>query len=445
MDRLFGTDGMRGVAGQFPLDFPSVCALGKALIRLLEEENLPSNVLIGRDTRESGGWLLEALFQGIKEASGRAINLGIIPTSAVSYLTAKHGFSAGIVISASHNPYQDNGIKIFSSSGRKIPEAWEDRLESSIRSPQRSTTREIPKIDPAKALIEDYKNFLKAQFAGLRPFRPFKIVLDCANGSSSFTAPEVFTRLGFDVIPLSASPDGKNINLNCGSLHPERLSRAVVDSGANLGAAFDGDADRALWVDEKGSVLNGDHTLHVCSRFMTDSGKLRSEWVVGTVMSNMGLELSLKEMGIRLFRTQVGDKYVLEEMIKLGANLGGEQSGHTIFLDDCPTGDGILTCLKMCEAMLTSDMPLSELVSGYAECPQILLNVKVSKIENFSHFPEITETISSIEKRLGQEGRINVRYSGTEPLARIMIEGKDREKIEADANGLAKILFKYLA
>ena len=444
MERLFGTDGMRGKAGQFPLDFSSVCTLGKALILLLKEENLPPSVLIGRDTRESGNWLLEALFQGIKEASGQAVNLGIIPTSAVSYLTAKHSFAAGIVISASHNPFQDNGIKIFTSDGKKISENWEDRLEQSLRAPQKNMTREIPEFSPDKELIEEYKTFLMEQFTEIRPTQQFKIVLDCANGSSSSSAPDVFTDLGFDVIPLNVVPDGKNINRGCGSLFPEKLSSAVRESGANMGVAYDGDADRALWVDEKGTILNGDHTLYVCTRFMKETGRLKSDWVVGTIMSNMGLELVLKEMGVSLFRTQVGDKYVLDEMIKLGANLGGEQSGHTIFLDECPTGDGILTSLKMCEAMLTYRVPLSELVTGFFECPQILLNINVSKKEDFGLFPEIEETIDSIQTGLGDEGRINVRYSGTELLARIMIEGKDSDRIETDAHRLAQVLSKYL-
>jgi len=444
MNRLFGTDGMRGRAGQFPLDYSSACTLGTALIHLLEDENLPPRVLIGRDTRESGSWLLEALVQGINRASGEAINLEIIPTSAVSYLTARHSFSAGIVISASHNPFQDNGIKIFSSDGKKISEEWEDRLEQSLRGPQKNLTRETLEFSPDRELIDEYKSFLKEQLDGIHHYRPFKIVLDCANGSSSFCAPEVFDSLGFDVITLNVHPDGKNINRGCGSLHPEQLSRAVRESGANMGVAYDGDADRALWVDEKGTILNGDHTLFVCTKFMKDNGRLKSNWVVGTIMSNMGLELSLREMGVNLFRTQVGDKYVLDEMIKLGSNLGGEQSGHTIFLDNCPTGDGILTSLKMCEAIVSSGIPLSELVAEYTECPQILLNIKVAKKEDFSLFPEIGEIIDSIVAKLGDEGRLNVRYSGTEPLARIMIEGKDRDRIEAQANSLAQVLSKYL-
>ena len=444
MDKLFGTDGMRGTAGQFPLDFSSVNNLGKALILLLKEENLPPRVLIGRDTRESGNWLMEALFQGIKEASGEAVTLGIIPTSAVSYLTSNHSFSAGIVISASHNPYQDNGIKIFSSDGKKIAEEWEAKLEKSLRSPQKNMTRETPDMAPAKRLIEEYKNFLKGQFAGIKLLHPFKIVLDCANGSSSLCAPEVFSDLGFDVISLSAFPNGKNINTECGSLHPETLARAVLENSASIGVAYDGDADRALWVDEKGTILNGDHTLYACANFMKETGRLKSDWIVGTIMSNMGLETALKKMQFKFSRTQVGDKFVLDEMIRLGANLGGEQSGHTIFLDQCPTGDGILTSLKMCEAMIAKNETLSQLVEGYTEWPQILLNVEVSEKQDFEHFPDIVSTVEKIKTGLGNEGRINLRYSGTELLARIMIEGKNRDQIHSDAQNLAQILTKHL-
>lgn len=444
MTKLFGTDGIRSVAGQFPLDYSTVFHLGKALVHLLLEEGLSPSVLFGRDTRESGDWLKDALLQGIRKASGEAVYLGIIPTSAISYLTKKHKFSAGIVVSASHNPYQDNGIKIFSTEGIKISDQWEERLEQAIRVPQKNFTREVTSIAPARELADEYKNFLKSQFAGIRLQHSIKIVLDCANGASSFYAQEIFSALGFDVCPINAAPNGKNINSGCGSLHPEKLVRKVQGFGADIGVAFDGDADRALWVDEKGTVLNGDHTLYVCSRFMKDRGRLKSDWVVGTTMSNIGLETALRNMQLKLYRTQVGDKYVREQMINLGANLGGEQSGHTIFLDDCPTGDGLLTSLKMCEVMVSNNAALSKLVSDFSECPQILLNVMVSKKEDFSRFPEIMDTMGRIEDRLGEEGRINLRYSGTEPLARIMIEGTDKGQIQTDAELMAAVISKYL-
>ena len=444
MDRLFGTDGIRSVAGQFPLDYSSVFKLGKGLIDLLRDQGLAPSVLIGKDSRESGSWLNDALFQGIKDASGEAVSLGIIPTPAVSHLTNKHAFSAGIVISASHNPYQDNGIKIFSPQGTKISENWEIQLEEAIRSSQNSNTQEVAEATPDRRLVNEYKDFLKSQFANIRIQKPYKIVLDCANGASSFFAPEIFSDLGFKVFPINASPNGKNINKNCGSLYPDDLAKTVKDIGANIGVAYDGDADRALCVDEKGTILNGDHTLYICAKFLKDLGRLKSDTVVATTMSNIGLETALQKMNIKLVRTQVGDKHVRNKMVELNANLGGEQSGHTIFLDDCLSGDGILTSLKICKVMVTKNIPLSKLVSGYKESPQILLNIKVAKKEDFSHFPEILNTMGRIKESLGHEGRLDLRFSGTESLARIMIEGKDENQIRTEAENMAAVISKYL-
>ena len=444
MDRLFGTDGIRSTAGQFPLDYSSVFKLGKGLIALLKDQGLDPSVLIGRDSRESGGWLNDALFQGIKDASGKAVSLGVIPTPAVSHLTNTHAFSAGIVISASHNPFQDNGIKIFSSQGTKISKDWEIKLEEAIRSSQNSNTREVSEAAPDRELVKEYKDFLKSQFVDIRIQKPYKIVLDCANGASSFYAPEIFSDLGFKVFPINASPNGKNINFNCGSLHPENLAKTVKDFGADMGVAYDGDADRALCVDEKGTILNGDHTLYVCAKYLKESGRLKSDTVVATTMSNIGLETALQKMDIKLVRTQVGDKYVRDRMVDLNANLGGEQSGHTLFLDECPSGDGILTSLKMCEVMVTKNAPLSRLVSGYKESPQILLNVEVATKEDFSQFPEILNTMGRIKDSLGDEGRLDLRFSGTEPLARIMIEGKDENQIQTEAENMAAVISKYL-
>ena len=300
MSRLFGTDGIRSVAGQFPLDYSSVFKLGQGLIALLMNHGLAPIVLIGKDSRESGSWLNDALFQGIKEASGKAVSVGVIPTPAVSHLTKKHAFSAGIVISASHNPYQDNGIKIFSSQGTKISENWENQIEETIRSSQNSNTREVVEVTPDGELIQEYKDFLKSQFTDIRIQKPYKIVLDCANGASSFYAPGIFSDLGFKVFPINASPNGKNINDNCGSLYPENLAKTVKDIGANIGIAYDGDADRALCVDEKGTILNGDHTLYICAKYLKESGRLKSDTVVATTMSNIGLETALRKMDIKL-------------------------------------------------------------------------------------------------------------------------------------------------
>ena len=445
MKKLFGTDGMRGIAGQFPLDYPTVLALGKSLVHLLREEGLEPRILIGRDTRESGAWIEQALFQGIQEEEGEVVSAGVIPTSAVSYLTIKHAFRAGIVISASHNPYQDNGIKIFSSRGFKISDAWEARLEKDLAKTRGESKEKKTDISPLFSLRRDYEDFLAGQLASLPPKRNLTLVVDCSNGASSVIAPEVLSSLGFKVEAIHNSPDGKNINRDCGSLHPESLARAVLKKRADLGIAYDGDADRAIWVDERGRILNGDHTLFVLARFMKKKGRLKSRTVVATTMSNVGLEKALQAMGLELARTKVGDKYVLEEMLKLKANLGGEQSGHTIFLDDCPTGDGILTSLKLLEAMMASGMSLSKLVEDYEEFPQILLNVKVKEKVEFSRFPEIIKVMEEIKRELDNSGRLDVRYSGTESLARVMVEGEDKSRVETLARKMIEVLAKDLA
>lgn len=444
MKKLFGTDGIRAVAGEFPLDYSSTYILGKACAELLLTEGLKPKILIGRDTRESGAWIEEALFHGIGEGGGEAVSGGIIPTSAVSFLTKKHGFSTGIVVSASHNPYEDNGIKIFSREGLKIPAEWEVRLEKAILESKEKVERKKIRVDPVSSLGEDYKNFLEGQISGIPSHRHLKIVLDCSNGASFEIAPRVFTEFGFEVDVISNSPNGKNINNNCGSLHPRLLADKVIESKGDIGIAYDGDADRAIWVDEKGRILNGDHTLFVQSRFMMEKGRLKSDAVIATTMSNMGLEKALEGMGLRLFRTPVGDKFVLEQMMKLGTNLGGEQSGHTIFLDDCPTGDGILTSLKMLEVMLVTGAPLSELVEDLVEFPQILSNVRVKRKVDFKEFPEIIGVVKRIKQKLGSSGRIDLRYSGTEPVARVMIEGEDKKQIEKLSRQLTDIIARNL-
>jgi phosphoglucosamine mutase len=445
MTKLFGTDGIRAAAGEFPLDPPSVRALGKALASILREEGLEPRVIVGRDTRESGAWIEGELVRGFGEGGGDAVPAGVLPTSAVSYLTRKHAFAAGIVLSASHNPFHDNGIKIFSSAGTKIGVAWEDRLEAAILCGTEAGRTDGPEAPARTGFLEEYAAFLEGLFpAALRPAR-LRVVLDCSNGASSVVAPRVFRDLGFEVVPLNDAPDGRNINRDCGSLHPRSMAAKVRETGAAFGVAFDGDADRAVWADETGRVLNGDHTLFVQAAYMSEGGRLRSGRVVATSMSNMGLEMALRGRGIGLVRTRVGDKYVFEEMVRLGANLGGEQSGHTIFLDDCPTGDGILTSLRMAEAMIAREAPLSELVAGFEEFPQILLNVRVARKTAFDAFPEIGRAFGEIRDALGAEGRLDLRYSGTEPLARVMVEGRDRGEIEEHANRLASILRKYLA
>jgi phosphoglucosamine mutase len=446
MKRLFGTDGIRSVAGAYPLDPPTIIILGRALVELLREEGLRTPILVGRDTRESGPWIERALAQGISSGGGEVVSAGIIPTSAVSYLTRKHHFSAGIVISASHNPYRDNGIKIFSPQGFKIPDELEFRLERAILDGKEKArpAGKLLSLRPHPELADEYSHFLSAQLGKMPGSPDLTAVVDCANGASSVIAPLVFFRLGLKVIPIAHMPDGRNINRRCGSLHPQALTRLVVDARADLGIAYDGDADRAIWVDERGRVLNGDHTLFIQAGFMRECGRLKTTRVVATTMSNMGLEKSLRGLGLELVRTRVGDKYVLEKMIEIGANLGGEQSGHTIFLDDCPTGDGILTSLKMIEVMLRSGRRMSELASGLPEFPQVLRNVRVREKADFHGFPEIVRAMDEVKSRLAKAGRMEVRYSGTEPVARVMIEGENKAEIERMAERLTSVIAKYL-
>jgi len=445
MKKLFGTDGIRAVAGEYPLDRPTIYALGKALVGLLREERLSPEILIGRDTRESGEWIESDLVRGIEDAGGTFHSAGVIPTSGVSHLTKTNAFNAGVVISASHNPFRDNGIKIFSSRGMKISDAWEARLEKAILAQAGAAAPNDDRPPAAESrLIDDYEKFLVDRFEGVRLPRRYKIVLDCGQGASSRIASDVYRAIGAEPVALNAAPDGRNINAGCGSLHPESMAAAVVREGADFGVSFDGDADRALWADEKGRLLNGDHTLHILARFLAGRGRLKAGVVVATTMSNMGLEKALGEAGLRLVRTQVGDKYVLEKMLELGANLGGERSGHTILLDDCPTGDGILTSLKILETMALTGKTLSALAEGYTEFPQILLNVHIARKTPLAGIPEIVAAIEAARAGLGGQGRLDVRYSGTEPLLRIMVEGRDQSEIDGHARRIAAAASAHL-
>jgi len=442
--KLFGTDGIRAVAGAFPLDPPTISRLGQALVGLLERKGLGTKVLIGRDTRESGPWMERALARGVRAAGGETVSAGVIPTSAVSYLTKTHGFSAGAVISASHNPFRDNGIKVFSPLGIKIPDEWELELEADVLGGRGRLPGHDLDVAVNPGLAGDYADYLVSRVRLTGPPSGLKVVVDCANGASSALAPRVLRGLGFEVEALHAAPDGTNINLDCGSLHPERLAARVKETGAAMGIAYDGDADRALWVDGSGRLLNGDHTLFVQALHMKETGRLLTSDVVATTMSNMGLEAALEKSGLGLVRTKVGDKYVHEEMVARGANLGGEQSGHTIFLDDFPTGDGILTSLRMLEVMVKRSATLASLVEDMAEFPQTLVNVRVTRKPDFAEFPEITAAVEETRARLGREGRLDLRYSGTEPLARVMVEARDRALVEACAKRLADAIRKHL-
>ncbi len=444
-DKHFGTDGIRARAGEFPLDRTSTAALGAALVRLLRAKDLDPLIIVGRDTRESGAWMEGMLMSGVRQAGGTLLAAGVIPTSAVSFLTRKHGCSAGVVISASHNPFRDNGIKIFSHEGLKIPDDWEAELEAAIEEARRRRAPEPLAVEPDHRFADDYAAYLESRVAiGRRGAGRLRIVLDCANGAGSVLGPRVFREFGFDVVTLNCAPDGTNINRGCGSLHPEALAGAVVGSAADLGVAFDGDADRALWADRGGRILTGDHTLYVLGLHMKAAGRLRTDEIVATTMSNMALELAFADAGVRLVRTRVGDKYVRDEMDARGANLGGERSGHTIFLDDMPTGDGLLTALKMVEVMTAEERPLVVLVQDYREFPQVLVNVEVARKPDFDEIPGLRDAEAETRRKLEGHGRLDLRYSGTEPLARIMIEGDDAAEVETLAQGLAAIIDRHI-
>jgi phosphoglucosamine mutase len=442
--KLFGTDGVRGVAGVFPLDPATISRLGQALVELLEKKGLGGRLLIGRDTRESGPWMERALAQGIRAAGGEAVSAGVIPTSAVSFLAKTHGFSAGAVISASHNPFADNGIKVFSPQGVKIPDAWELEIEAEVLGGRGRLPGHETGVDVDPRLGGDYVDYLAGLVPGLHAPRDLRVVVDCANGASSVLGPRLFGRLGFAVESLNAAPDGRNINAGCGSLHPRSLAARVRESGASIGIALDGDADRALWADGDGRMLSGDHTLYVQALHMRETGKLRTKEVVATTMSNMGLERALEERGLGLVRTKVGDKYVHEEMAARGANLGGEQSGHTIFLDDLPTGDGLLTSLRMLEVMARRGQSLAALVEGLVEFPQTLVNVRVRRKPDFAELPEVLAAVEVVKRNVGRDGRIDLRYSGTEMLARVMVEARDRATVESCATLVAEAVRKRI-
>jgi phosphoglucosamine mutase len=438
--KLFGTDGIRGVAGEPPLDRKTAGAVGMALGKWVPRSNQERRVVIGMDTRESGVWLAEAVAAGLAQQGVSADFAGITTTPGVAYL-AKHGpFAAGVMISASHNPYRDNGIKLIGHSGYKLPDEQEEILETDIfarlqdgSQPEPVALRTDTGLD--RAYIDHLAATLPQGLGGLR------IVCDCANGSAAALAPELFERLGASVKKINCSPDGRNINLNCGSLHLEVLRAAVLAESADVGVAFDGDADRALFVSRSGKIIDGDAALLVTARYLKDQGRLTSAegpaTVVASVMSNLGLERALKSHGIRLVRTPVGDKYVLEEMIRLGAVLGGEQSGHVIFHQFATTGDGMLTALRVFEVMQASGQGLDELTSELQVYPQRLVNVRVRERKPLEDLPTVKAAIREAEASFGDAGRVLVRFSGTEPLARVMVEGPDIQRVELFANQIA--------
>lgn len=441
--QLFGTDGIRGIAGEYPLDRRTVFLIGRALAQFLRGAHAAQRVLIGEDTRESSRWIAAMLAAGLACEGVAPVSAGVITTPGVAYLSRINGFSAGVMISASHNPYGDNGIKVFAHSGYKLPDENELAVEENIfrlleggEGPD-SGPGQAPSPQPDDSLRGRYEDFLCSLLPAGLDFRGLRVVLDCANGAASAVAPELFTRLGADVIAINACPDGRNINLNCGSLHPEGLQARVPAEGADLGVAFDGDADRSLFVARDGRLVDGDGVLFVAARHMLESRRLRNRLVIGTIMANLGLELAFQRSGVRLVRMPVGDKYVLEEMLRSGANLGGEQSGHIIFGDDHTTGDGLLTALRLLEIVVTTGRPVGDLLSGLSVFPQVLTNVPVREKVPVEQLPDVAEAIRAAQRHFGAEGRVIVRYSGTERLARIMVEARDEQQVRLQAANIA--------
>jgi phosphoglucosamine mutase len=441
MRKLFGTDGIRGVAGEYPLDKKTVYAVGRAL-----GDHLPSGprrVVIGQDTRESSGWMADELVCGLRDAGVETQSAGVVPTPTIAYLTHTHGFSAGVVISASHNPWRDNGIKVFGPDGYKLPDGVELEIENEIFSllnegiPPGTAEPAGPSLPGDQALRADYLNWLARTLAGAERLH---IVVDCANGAASAVAPEIFKRSGAHTEFTHRTPDGRNINENCGALHPEIVAREVLARTADLGICFDGDADRALFADSNGHVVNGDAVMLLLARDLKQHGELTNDTVVATTMSNMGLEAALRESGIKMLRAPVGDKYVLEEMLKTGAVLGGEQSGHIILSREATTGDGLLTAIRVLGIVAASGRPLAELASGMKVFPQTIKNVRVKEKRPLDQLPRVMQAIEQAERQLKGNGRVNVRYSGTESLARVMVEAETEEIVQSIAGKIAAAL-----
>ncbi|MDA8124107.1 MAG: phosphoglucosamine mutase [Deltaproteobacteria bacterium] len=435
MGKLFGTDGVRGVANEYPMTAEMALNIGRATAHLFKRKGHQPKIIVGKDTRLSGYMLENALVSGICSMGVDAILVGVIPTPGIAFLTNSMRADAGIVISASHNPFQDNGIKIFGNEGFKLPDEKEAAIEEILFANNLHTLHPSPAELGKAYRLEDargrYIVFLKHAFPKEHSLEGSRIVLDCSYGATYRVAPETFTELGAEVTTLFDAPNGRNINLNCGSQHPAALAEEVLRKKADVGFAFDGDGDRLIAVDEKGQVLTGDQILAVCAGVMKKEGALRNNLVVRTVMSNIGLGVALKSLGIDSVMTKVGDRYVLEEMLARGAAIGGEDSGHVLFLDHHTTGDGIITALQVAAAMQKEGKPLSELAKVMEVFPQVLLNIEVKSRPEIETVPEIMDAIREAERQLGDRGRVLVRYSGTQNLCRVMVEGPSQEETEA--------------
>ncbi|MBT8373360.1 MAG: phosphoglucosamine mutase [Deltaproteobacteria bacterium] len=448
MGKLFGTDGIRGVANEYPITCEMATNIGRAVAYLFSAETGRSKIIIGKDTRISGDMIESALVSGICSMGVDAVLAGVLPTPGIAFMTSSLGANAGIVISASHNPFYDNGIKIFNQKGFKLSDEKEEEIEHLVLNEKlslmsktvRDTGRAI-KIDDSH---KNYINFLKIALPDGFSLNGMKIAMDCANGATYQVAPKLFKELGADVESICIEPNGKNINESCGSQHPEILIEIVLKNKADIGLAFDGDGDRLIAVDEKGHVTTGDQILAVCANMLKQQDKLENNLVISTVMSNLGLKTALNNMNIEHRMTDVGDRYVMEQMISSGSVLGGEDSGHTIFLDHQTTGDGILTALKLIESMKFASKPLSELKKVMTVFPQSLINVEVKSKPKISALTDVKETIESVEKNLGEKGRVLVRYSGTQPICRVMVEGPTEEETQRYCEQLSDIIQKEI-
>jgi phosphoglucosamine mutase len=446
--KLFGTDGIRGIANVDPMTGEMALQLGRAIAHVFKDVKGKHRIVVGKDTRLSGYMLETALASGICSMGADVWLVGPLPTPGIAFITTSMRANAGVVISASHNPYYDNGIKIFSQDGFKLPDEMEYRIEELVLSNHldslRPTASEVGKAHRIDDAVGRYVVFLKNTFPNHLTLEGLRIVVDCAHGAAYRVAPTVFEELGAEVIPFGVEPNGENINANCGALHPEVASRLVLEKGADLGIALDGDGDRIIFVDRHGKQVDGDRILTICGLQLLTESRLKKDTLVTTVMSNIGLDQAIKKAGGKVVRTQVGDRYVVEEMVRGGYNLGGEQSGHTIFLDYNTTCDGILTALQVLAIMKQKERQLDELAQVMEPLPQVLYNVGVKEKKELSEFPEIEGRIKKIEKSLGNSGRILIRYSGTEPLLRIMIEGEDETKLHGFAQDLVELVKKHI-
>jgi phosphoglucosamine mutase len=448
--KLFGTDGVRGKAGEYPLDHPTVARLGAALVHAMrpsvvaKEGERPLRFVVGRDTRDSGTWIEEELARGAGSEGATVTSAGVIPTPAIAYVTPAMAFDAGIVISASHNPFEDNGIKVFSGKGEKFTETLEREVEAIMARSDWSVPASAAARFDHTNVIDEYMAHTRLAFPDPGGLRGARIAIDTANGATTTVAPRLFKDLGFELVALSGSPDGRNINLDCGSTHPEGLSRAVREQKCRMGVAFDGDGDRAIFADANGSIVDGDAVLLMCARHLKANGRLKGNGVVATVMSNIGLEIAFRDSGIEMVRCPVGDKYVMEEMVRRDLSIGGEQSGHIIFAEHLFTGDGIATALNVLRVMAETKRELADLAAELVTYPQVLVNVRVREKTDLHTVPEISAAMARVEERLAGQGRLLVRYSGTEPLLRVMLEGRDQQEIQAWATEIAGKVKEHL-